>query len=357
VGTLAVSEARAKFAEILADPVQRAGEDPASLRAVVAWHRHGTRLQLIRMEIDPGVLVPLRTAGQALDAEIAERTNSMATAEAANRATRYTRTVSGETPLFVPEPITVEQFRNPDAVARWLVAHAGQYQLAVGRVFEHAVEWEGEVIGKKPAFVALDGWGAPAHTWGIVFGEALGTLAADGNRWGWQQTYAVPDGSIQTRCARWVLAGRIEAEAAADRTQGDALRSLVLDVLTKPRGMLPLPLQDELTDEEARWTLAPAGGPGSVNLDTERQATDGRSAEPKTVAKPGRRPLTDTKLDERIERRCRTFWREHQRGPATVEELSNKVRGARADRILARIKTLLAEGVLIVTEKGIKVDE
>ncbi len=303
----------------LDNPVWLAGEDPDALTAVVAWHRTGFRNTAFTVT-DEALSNALRAAGRQLTAATEQRDCEIAAVQAANRASRLTRAITEAPPEPEPPRITID---DPDAVARWLVAHVGRYQLTVGRWwwYEGTKDGEDAVSPERMVYAELDGWA-----------------------------------NVQDRCARWVVYRRLLDHAAAHPADAGRTRTLALAVLTGVN--VPGLLQDELEDGWRNWYLKPpepARPEAATDEDEGEEAPD--VAEPRTEATPGRRPLTDAKLDERIERRCRTFWKEHQRGPQTQEELSNSVRGARAERILARIKVLHAEGVLVYTEKGYRVDE
>jgi len=305
-----VRERDEPWRSIVADPARLHGEDAPSLRTVVAWQRLTPDVALT--VTDKAARAALTAAGVELARDLAANAAAIRDAEGKFHTERLLRLVRGEPPVAIPALLDITGLMDLEAVARWLVFHEGGYTLTVGR-------WV--------TLEERDAQGAVVETSRVL-----------------QRTIGL--GGLEAACERWATWRRFAAQAVTHPSEADRLQAAGFAVLRSD------PQYRELVDEQrGQWSFVPAD---------EAAGSEERSKEqdPRTVATPGPRPLTDAKLDERIERRTRHFWNEHQRGPATREELSNTGRwGARDARVLERIKVMLAEGVLVETERGLKVDE
>jgi hypothetical protein len=276
--------------------------DPA--RALVAWLR---TMPDVRLKIrDAATLAALQAAGTQLTADVAARQREIAIATAQFQAERLVRLATGQPAVAIPEPLDVAALWSTDDVARWLVVHAGTYTLDVGRWVNYEKRAEdGTVTETVRRLVRPAGWL-----------------------------------EIERACERWATWHRIMADVATHPAEAERLQRLGLDVL---RGD---PQYEELVSEEhGAWSFEP-----------EDSEADGSDAPPATVAKPGPRPLAEDELDDRIVTRAGVFFRTFKRWPATNEELANYVRGARRERVVARIKVLLMEGRLVARDGGVAAD-
>ena len=80
--------------------------------------------------------------------ELWDVTQGHAHVDAQALAQAVERAVSGEAPAPVPSVIEPRSLIDPDAVARWLVAHEGSYTLTVGWWrWKEARDWNDKVTG------------------------------------------------------------------------------------------------------------------------------------------------------------------------------------------------------------------
>jgi hypothetical protein len=234
------AERRAALIERLADPAWVRGEDPASLRAVMAWRR--TRHAVTFRVTNGPARDALAAADRELVAAIAERATAIAAAQRQEQAEPpRLRRARGLDPVEVPNPLDVAALADPDDVARWLVAHAGAYTLAVGY-------WNDEDIFDRDD----------------DDDKVVGTR---------RTLYQALDDAITTRCARWAVYARIEALAAANPDAAPVLRVQALRVLTMvlatrygylestPYEDGDAPLLADLKAEQQRWRFEPVDEP------------------------------------------------------------------------------------------------
>ena len=290
-------ERRTTLAADLQGPSWRNGEDAMSLRALVVWSRLNS--QTIKFNVtDPALFAALRAAGQELNKEIDARESEISKLEAANKASRIARATSGEASQPVPSRIDIRTFLDPDAVARWLSAHRGAFELLVGKwqyedLFEDAVK-----IGSRLRLYPSDGWDV-----------------------------------IRERWARWQVCAQIEREQPE---QNEGTRSLILDILLESPQALPRPLQEELADAVAALALAPR------KPDSEEDADDDEAA-------------PDPQLANEIEAAIIKFNLDKGHGPRRID-LERRIT-ARHDRLTGALTWLTREGGSIVKRRRNRADE
>lgn len=214
-------EARDRVATQLADLAWMRGEDAISLRAVAAWRLAN---KLIDFTVsDATVKSSLATAIRTLQEEIQTRANEIQRATGRDAAERLLREERGEPPIRIPAPFDLTALVDVDTVARWLVAHEGQYDLVVGRYVPHT--WTDSESGEPRTGRRLERPGD------------------------WDQ--------IKSRCASWTVALELQRKAAdAQPADAETFRELALKVVA---GQVATgsALADKVEGERIMWDLRP----------------------------------------------------------------------------------------------------
>jgi len=118
--------------DLLANDVQRRGEDAVSVRAVAAWWMVNRPTVTLTIN-EPATRDVLLAAYQGLQDEVTANQVAIRAALAQNKEERVLRERRGEPAVAIPPEVNVAAYIGAGNVARWLVAHRGQYELTVGR--------------------------------------------------------------------------------------------------------------------------------------------------------------------------------------------------------------------------------
>jgi len=123
-----VAQQRQNYDTAIADPVYLLGDDPWALHGLAAFRLS----EHVRLTItDDAVREQTEPAYTALLGKVRARTVEIAQAREQQAADRARRIAAGEPPAPLPAPIDLGQIveRNASGIARWLLAHRGQYEL------------------------------------------------------------------------------------------------------------------------------------------------------------------------------------------------------------------------------------
>lgn len=223
-GPLALDAARDAFAMRVQDARWRRGDDPASLRSVVAW----IWTAYVVLDLVPGhpATTALIEAAEdlrfKLDPYIAQRAQAQAPISALDRARRLRDTNAAATIPAPPDPSDLCNFHvlDPDAVARWLVFHPTAYRSlfstwSVPFPIDHAND---PVLALRPTA-----------------------------RW----CPFLNDG-VADHVVRWMVWRDLEAEAVANPPEAAQLRAWAVSALAGDAG----PVMQELEDAGRQWYTA-----------------------------------------------------------------------------------------------------
>jgi hypothetical protein len=293
-----LADALASWVALVADPVRRMGEDSASLRSVVAWHRQQQPNIVFEVQ-DEALAAALEEAAETWQDELDEYAAQCRAVKEANRDPL--REARGDPPVPVP-PTPLEP--NPDDVARWLVAHAGRYTLELGIwwVNDQRAD-DGTVVGRYLTYQEIGGW--------------------------------VP---YQRRCAAWAVWMRLmtAAEASPD---GEALRAHAVKALLDWKH-LPPALYEQVRDEYsgATWTFKAPRPP-----EPEVRRTETSRQEPQRARRAA--TLSDGELRAAILQAVRMLKTRHRQWPSK-NAIRENVTGSH-ERIITAIDALVMEGDLM----------